>query len=455
MRPPYRLVKTTALAGVLAGALAAVPSAQAASAPPMIVVPHPASGGISSYFDLTARPGRATPAGTLELRNRLDRRVTVLLDRVDGLTASTLGSAYRVRGNSIHGPTRWTRLSARRVVLGPRGKAEVRITLIPSRGSRPGDYLSGISVQARESNPRPKARGNLAISSVQRYAIGVVMRVPGPRHPLIRLTRARIAREAAGVTFYLDGRNRGNVILQNVEGRLTITQGKRLVARKTMGPGTFVSGTSIAYPLLAPKERPHEGTVYRVRAFLRYRGGVARLDTLVRFGHRSALRQRDLGGPGGPGAAHKMSLSTALILALAAAVTASGSGVSFWFYYRRRKRSPLRTLEQALASARQSGEPLSLIHVTGRSAPERNLASELSPRLRRSDRLCRLNGSGLLVVASDTSVQTAELLAGELRRQLERGDVGSNGVEVAVFAPGGDTTAAQLLEQLTRHDARR
>ena len=450
MRPPYRLIPPTALAGVVAVVLAIAPGAQAASAPPMIVVPHSASGRINSYFDLTARPGRLATAGTLELRNRLDKRVTVRLDRVDGLTASTLGSAYRVRGGAIHGATRWMRLSARKVLLGPHGTANVSVKVIPSQRSRPGEYLSGISVQAVEGRAQPKARGNLAISSVQRYAIGVVVRLPGPRHPLIRLTRARVEREAAGVTFYLEGRNPGNVILQNVQGQLTISQGKRLVARKALGPGTFVSGTSIAYPLLTPKERPREGTVYRVRAFLRYRGGIARLDTLVRFGHLSALRQADLGGPG---AAHQMGSKEALIIGLVAAIVAAGSGGFIGFYVRRRRRSPLRTLEQALESARKSGDPLSLIHVRDPAAPERSLESAVGPRLRRSDTLCRLNGSGLLVVATDTPPQTAELLAAELRRQLERGVIGSDGVEVAVFTPAGEATAAELLEQITHPDA--
>jgi hypothetical protein len=214
---------------------------------------------------------------------------------VDGLTATTLGSAYGLRGSKIHGPTRWVRLSKRRVTLAPHGRTTISVTVTPRQRARPGDYLSGIGVQALGERTRTKTRGNLAIASIQRYAVGVVTRVPGPRHPLIRFTGARIAREPAGVTFFTAARNRGNVILQGVQGQVTITQGKRLVARRPMGPGTFVTGTSISYPLLVTAEQPKEGTVYRVRAFLRYRGGVARLDTQVTFGHRSAEQQAEFG----------------------------------------------------------------------------------------------------------------------------------------------------------------
>jgi hypothetical protein len=294
----------------------------------MIVQVHPVSGGISSYLDISARPGKATTAGTLELRNRLDRPTTVALDRVDGLTASTLGSAYGLRGSKKHGATRWVRLSRRRVTLAPHGKATINVTVVPRRSARAGDYLSGIGVQSLGKRSRTKARGNLAIASIQRYAIGVVVRVPGPRHPLIRFTGARVAREPAGVTFFTSARNRGNVILQGVQGQVTITQGRRLVARKPIGPGTFVTGTAISYPLLVATERPREGTTYRVRAFLRYRGGMARLDTNVRFGHRSAEQQAEFGKALRDTGAGFM---TALLAAIAGvAVVATGAFMLLW-----------------------------------------------------------------------------------------------------------------------------
>jgi hypothetical protein len=284
--------------GFAAGMLMfAASSAVAAPAPPMTVEVHPASGEVRSYFDFEARPGRSAAAGTLVLRNRTRRDVTVLLDPLDGLTANTLGSAYRVRGAAIHGPTGWTDLSDRRIELGPRGKAEVNVKVQPLKNAKPGDYLSGIGVQALGAGKDAKPRGNVAIASIQRYAIGVLVRLPGPRHPLIRFTGARVAREAAGVTFYLSAGNLGNALLQNVHGSQLITQGNRVVARGPLGPGTFVTGTSIDYPVLVPREHAREGSTYRVRANLHYRGRVARLDTLVRFGHGSAVRQEQLGGP--------------------------------------------------------------------------------------------------------------------------------------------------------------
>ena len=152
MRLPSRLTSNL-LATLVVGALAALPgAASAAPSPPMVVSVHRASGPVSSYFDLPARAGHLATAGALQLRNQTDRKVTVLLDPVDALTASTLGSAYQLRTTRIHGPTRWTSLSRKRVILGPHGSAIVRVALHLPR--RPRDRTK----TARGSPPRPRAR---------------------------------------------------------------------------------------------------------------------------------------------------------------------------------------------------------------------------------------------------------------------------------------------------------
>jgi hypothetical protein len=436
------LSKLIAIASFVA-AVACPCAASAAPAPPMTVQLHQASGRPISYFQLDARPGHHISVGTLELRNRRARPITVLLDPIDAVTAATLGSAYAVRGLSTHGPARWTRLARRRVVLGPHAATTVAVDVLPSKGTDPGDYLSGIGVQALEPPRQTKAGGNVAVSSTQRYAVGLEVQLPGPRHPRIRLTGADIKREPAGIAFSISGRNPGNVILQGVHGQALITQGRRVVARAPMGPGTFVTGTSIAYPIPTPREQPREGTVYRVRAFLRYRGGIARLDTRVRFGGADARRQETFGGP----KAHNG--FPWLILAIAVVVAALLAAL-LWKLHQARTRSPVRTLDRALAAARASGDPLSVILVGAESdgVASRPLGSLLRKRLRPADTLCRLDGRGFLVVAPDTNTETADVLAADMRRHLDRASEGSNGMAIEVHAANGETTGAELLERV-------
>jgi hypothetical protein len=440
LRPRPKPICTAIVA--LIAPIASAAGAQAAPAPPMTVSVHQVSGPRASYFQLRAGPGKEVRAGTLELRNRGGRRITVLLDPIDAVTASTFGSAYDVRGLSIHGPTRWTRLGTRRVELAPHGGAAVAVSVAAPGGASPGDYLSGIGVQALR--PRQvKLRGNVAISSTERYAVGLEVRLPGPRHPLLRLTGAKVKFDPSGVAFSILGRNPGNVILQNVHGHALITRGSRVVARMPMGPGTFVTGTSIAYPIPAPHERPRQGQRYRVRAVVYYRGGVARLDTMVRFGRRDAKRQETFGGPKAP--RHRR-FPWALAVALALALAALGAAL---LLHKRRMRSPLRTLRGALEAARSSGQPLSLIRVSlPDGASSRGVASALRPRLRGADRLCRLDGQGFLVVALDTGIEAAAALASELKRQLDNDENGWHGATVDVQPTDGDASATELLERV-------
>jgi hypothetical protein len=427
----------------IACALLAPATASADSAPPMIVAVHPASGPLRSYFDFPARPGRPTVAGTLEVRNRTGRRVVVLVDPVDAVTATTFGSAYKVRGLPIHGQTLWTQVTGRRVALAPHGSRLIRVTVRPPASAKPGDYLSGIGIQAAVAGTQQRLRGNVAISSIQRYAVGLLARVPGSRRPHIQLTGGTVDREPAGLTFFLQGRNDGNVVLQNVHGRVQVTRGSRVVADMPMGAGTFVDGTSIAYPVPAVHEQPQEGTVFRMRAVVYYPGGVARLDVPIRFGHAAAVRQENFGGP----KANHGGVPTWLLALLA--IGAVGAAGSLIRVRGRRLRSGLRTIERALHAARERAEPLSLIRLAvGHGHSIHRLPVIARSRLRRDDVICKLDDSAIVVVARDTSPAAADALAAEIRRDLERAE-NVPAVAVDVYAVNGDHTAADLLARMS------
>ena len=73
----------------------------------MTVTVSSPSGAISNYFEVNAQPGQTTSAGSLEVRNQTTKQITVLLDPVRGLTASTLGSAYGLRAAEQAGAVQW------------------------------------------------------------------------------------------------------------------------------------------------------------------------------------------------------------------------------------------------------------------------------------------------------------------------------------------------------------
>ena len=279
-----------------AGLCGAQPALSAAPSG-LVVTPHTSSEQGLSYFKLSTQPGAAVHAGTIELRNPTAKRLRVVLAPVDGETLSTLGSSYAPPGSRPHGSTIWLRLGTRAAALSPGASLVVPVTVVVPPTAQPGDYLSGVSVEALDQRSQTVKRKGVAIASVARYAIGAEISLPGPRYPLIRFTGASLRREPAGLAFALMARNSGNAILQGVHGQVRITRAGHTVVSQAIEAGTFVANTSIAYPVHAFRQTPPQGTHYRISAWMRYAGGIARLNTTVVFGHRAAVAQQQYGGP--------------------------------------------------------------------------------------------------------------------------------------------------------------
>ncbi|HEX4837488.1 MAG TPA: hypothetical protein VFV03_03050 [Solirubrobacteraceae bacterium] len=263
----------------------------------LLVTPISAAGPARDYFKLRIPPGQSGRAGTIELRNPTGKTLRVALAPVDGQTLDTLGSAYAPAGSPAHGSTRWLRVGSANVTLAPGGRALVPISITVPGTAQPGDYLSGVSIEALDQRPQHTARGRVSIASVDRYAIGVEVSLPGARHPAIEFTGASLAREPSGLTFLLAARNSGNAILQGVHGWVRVTRAGHTVLSRPIETGTFVTASNIAYPVPAFGETPTEGTRYAISAWMRYPGGIARLNTTVSFGHREAVVQQQYGGP--------------------------------------------------------------------------------------------------------------------------------------------------------------
>ena len=333
-RSGRRRHRTAAIAAA-AIALGLPAGALATSAPGLMVVPRPAAEPGLSYFRLQARPGSLAVAGAVELRNPTSRTLRVALSAVDGATLSTLGSGYAPPGSRAHGSTGWTLLAGHLLTLAPGTGVEVPIDVAVPGGVSAGDYLSGISVEALDQQAQGLARKGVAIASSSRYAIGVEVSIPGARRPLIQFTGAGIERQPAGLTFQLHARNAGNVILQGVHGHVRITRAGHTILSRPIAAGTFVTGTSISYPVNAFAQSAPAGTRYGVSAWLRYAGGIARLDTTVTFGHHDAVIQQHYGGA--PAAGPEATAWWKIAIAVAVALYALATTV---LLLRRRRREP-------------------------------------------------------------------------------------------------------------------
>jgi len=301
MTPPIRplaarraigLARLAAAVASIALAQAGAGAAQAAGPPGLVVIPHSASAPGLSYFKVQGRAGAAVQAGTIELQNPTARRLRVSVVGVDANTLSTLGSGYAPPGSHSHGSTRWLAIGAHAVSLPAHTSVTFPVTVRIAAAARPGDYLSGVSIQSLDQSTGGRARKGVSVASVSRYAIGVEVSVPGPRTPLIRFTGAQLIRQPAGLAFQLLASNLGNTILQGVSGHVVITHDGHALISRPIPAGTFVTASSIAYPVPAFHQTPAQGTTYGVSAYLLYDGGIARLNTTVTFDkHQAALQE--------------------------------------------------------------------------------------------------------------------------------------------------------------------
>ncbi len=432
-----------AIAALMLASLYAAAPASAAS-PSVFVRVHQASGLVSPYFQLEATPGKRVSAGSLQVVNPSSKTVTVQLAPVNALTTNTLGSAYALQGVAPHGPTTWLHLSRASITIAPRSSKSVAVSLEVPASATAGDYLAGVSVQALGQVQTASASHGVAIGEIDRYAIGVEVTLPGPRRPAIHFTGASVTREPAGLAFLLAAGNAGNVILKNVHGWVKVTRGNRPVATATIAPGTFVSGTTISYPVLSRTEQPTPGSSYRVQAVLYYQGGVARLDEVVTFSHAAALKQQNYGGRKLP-----QSSPPWLWIAIAAALIGVIAGLRVLILRRRRPMSRAAGVAMLTHALGPDGErPVSIALVTCDARVSPRVAATIGPRLRKTDRICELGAPGLMVICPATTRRTATALEHDFYEHLARDpQLADAPIEITRATAIKPTTAERLVQR--------
>ncbi|MGZ4195782.1 MAG: WxL protein peptidoglycan domain-containing protein [Solirubrobacteraceae bacterium] len=422
----------------------AAPTASAQS-PTVIVKVHQRSGLVAPYFQLGASPGRTVNAGSLEIVNPGSRAVTARVDPVDAITTDTLGSAYSQTNSALTGAATWLRLGRRSVVVAPHASKAVSVSIAVPVTATAGDYLGGVAVEALGQSRTDRVGRGMTIGETDRYAIGVEVKLPGPRHPAVSFSGASVGREPAGLVFSVNAGNTGNVILKNVHGWVRITQGNRPVASARIQPGTFVSGTVINYPVPALREQPTPGTAYRVRAALYYAGGVARLDTRAVFSHAAAVTQQNYGGRKLPksGSAWRWVLVAILLLVLVASARK----------VQQRRRRPLdrpegmRFLDALLGP--DGDRPVSIALLKASRRYNGVIAKAIRSNLRRGDRLCDLGRDGLLVICAGTERVTANALVRDIERRLaEHATLATVPVEISLATANKATTAEKLVKRV-------
>jgi hypothetical protein len=270
--------------------------------------------GFSSYFVFDARAGDAV-RGQLRVLNLGERARTIVLRAADVTTASAGGLQYS-EGTTV-GDGGWLELSAGSVRLARGRSASVPFTVHVARTARAGDHFLGIVAIDRAVLKRgSRGHGAIRLRLVPRLAMTVQVRVPGRATRRLAVGRVGIAVAPSGASLALSLSNRGNRLISQTTGEVTVSQGKTTLFSVDTPLAAFVPKTSIDYHV-AWQGVPVQGT-YRVKGRLRPSGApTVSFDRTVTFGSRQIgryVRQT------GRRAIASSSLPTALIVVLAVAI---------------------------------------------------------------------------------------------------------------------------------------
>jgi hypothetical protein len=163
-----------------------------------------------AYVSLTLRPG-TTKKVHLELGNYGTTRATARSYVADVYSMIDGGMGVGLWGAPTDGTTAWLSYPATTLDLDPRQAVPEMMTVSVPATAAPGDYISALVI---EGDAGTSQSGDAAFKQVDRQAVAVAIRVPGPLVPGLSLPTAALRTTPGGVSYLdLGVSNNGNVHL--------------------------------------------------------------------------------------------------------------------------------------------------------------------------------------------------------------------------------------------------
>lgn len=135
----------------------------------------PTNPATRSYYIPTVDPG-GTFSDFMRVRNPNPLPVQVYVNAVDGITAIPSGAVYANRTDPVQKAGAWVTPDQSELTLAPGQSTLVGFTVQVPATAVPGDHLAGIAFE----NAHPvQGSGQIAITSVTRTVVGVLIEVPG------------------------------------------------------------------------------------------------------------------------------------------------------------------------------------------------------------------------------------------------------------------------------------
>jgi len=260
-------------------ALAATATAPAtAASPPAAKRPTlalSATGGSSANL-LRGRPGRVLH-GAVTVSNVSRHRIAVRLQPADIRNAANGSADYTTTKLSQAG--RWLRLSTRTVRLAAKSSRRIAYTVRIPQSARGASHYAGIVAvdaaelaAAKSPGKRAQGRAGFTISRINRQAVPITIRLPGPLTRKLTLRSVKLDVSAAGAGLVLGLLPRGTVLMQSAPVKLRVSRGKATILRNSSTLGQLFPGSKLDYRI-AWNGRPTKGD-YLVRGVIRPKGAA-------------------------------------------------------------------------------------------------------------------------------------------------------------------------------------
>ena len=202
------------------------------------------------YYLVSVHPGE-TVTEVFRVGNPNDHPITANIEAVDATTADVTGSVLGRPGSAKALISRWIVVSAPQITLAPKAQRDVPFMVHVPAGTKPGQYLAGMSASVPLSPsdtsatlPRPGYAGFSMSVEFQR-GIAVEIDVPGPRAPNLVVSGADPVATPNGVSLGVHIANQGNAFAHG-SGVIRVADTNTDFSFTIK---TFVTGTAIVYPM--------------------------------------------------------------------------------------------------------------------------------------------------------------------------------------------------------------
>lgn len=201
-----------------------------------------------AYVKLTMRPGE-TKQVRLELGNYGTAPAIARSYVANVYSMVNGGMGVGLSGEATSGTTGWLTYPPKTLQLDPRQSVPETMTVTVPATAAPGDYISAIVI---EGDAGSSQSGDAAFKQVDRQAVAVAIRVPGPLAPGLSLPTAVLRTTPGGVNYLdLGVVNRGNVHLHLGGTYALVDAAGAQIAGGRLAMDTVYSDTStvLAVPL--------------------------------------------------------------------------------------------------------------------------------------------------------------------------------------------------------------